>query len=137
MHVGDIVKMMPLGKIEVGDRFIVTPCANFSRVKPDPVEVEAYKVARVWVDLVKIGQEPKEKVNTWRMRRDTQDSGDRHYSQHNSQFYNQEQYDRLMLDRAVQRTLQAHRITIETQSPHFRDFEFQLALANWLTSNYS
>ena len=135
MHVGDIVKLMPLGKIEVGDRFIVTP-ATFHRVEREPVQVEAYKVARVWIDLVKVGEEPN-RINTWRMRRDTQDSGDRNYSQHNSQFYTQEQYDRLMLDKAVQRTLLAHRITIETQSPHFRDFEFQLALADWLTTNHS
>lgn len=119
--------------IKVGDTLIVEPCANFSPRgrKPEPVEVTVTKAARVWVEMTKTGEEPNF-GNTWRMRRDTQDSGDRKYSQHNSHFYSVEQFEERQLVAGCRQILKDAKVDFDWRSPLYGNNEFLVALASFV-----
>lgn len=116
--------------VKVGDLLVVEPC-NFTRGPIEPVEVMVTKAARVWLEMTKVGEEPNY-GNTWRMRRDTQNSGNTKYSQHNSYFFTPEQFAKRQQAQVCRRILREHGIEIGVRSKHRNDESFLLDLASWL-----
>lgn len=85
-----------LGEIKQGDEVFVRRSFNESREQlPECryIPARVVKVARVWIDLCADPARMSEDVDrinlarkAWRMRRDTQDEGDRQYTQRNASF---------------------------------------------------
>jgi hypothetical protein len=123
--------MSEANQIKVGTRLVVEPCQSFSRKPVPAVEVVVTKAARVWLEMTKEGEEPNF-GNTWRMRRDTQDSGDRRYSQHNSHFFTPEQFAKRQQVQACGKILREAGLEFSNRSPLRNDEQFRIDLAGWL-----
>lgn len=73
-----------LGELKVGDTvWVEEPRYRLSKDAPPAVLAEVASIARVWITVTRKGDShPRE----WRFRLDTQDEGDRRYTQHNAHF---------------------------------------------------
>ena len=116
--------------VKVGDHLIVEDPAPRRNVPRGTYEVVVTKAARVWLEMAEV--EPGKYPRAWRMRRDTQDSGDRVYSQSNSRFYTLEQFAERQQDRVCAAVLRDHWVEISHKSRHYGDKQFQRELASWL-----
>jgi len=122
-------------KLKVGDR-LVMEWATFGNNRRDgwkpPVSVVVTDVKRVWV-TVEIDDEGYTGWNKeFKFRLDTQDSGDRNYSQHNHDFYSLEQYAKLTLARSCDQVLKEAYIDISPRSRWYQDDDFKVALASFI-----
>ncbi|HEX5543647.1 MAG TPA: hypothetical protein VFX60_19190 [Micromonospora sp.] len=104
-----------LGKIAEGDEVFVWP-RKYGRGGPnEPVAANVTKVARVWIELIE-GQPHLGGVHRreWRMRRDTQNEGQGHYS---ARFVTADQlaYDKRVSE--ADRVLREQGIDLRRESP--------------------
>jgi hypothetical protein len=113
-----------LGTLAPGDKVYVTP-PRYGLIEPEPIEATVKSVARVWVTIVGTVGERKH-PQEWRMRLDTQDEGDRNYSQRNARFETPDQhaYDRRLT--AAYNYLLGQGIRLDWDSP-WRDRTVELA----------
>lgn len=111
--------------IKVGDPVVVSPSRYGCK---EPVQAVVTKVARVWITVSEplVVRHPRE----WRLRRDTQDSGDRNYPQHNSRFYTLPQWADHLEEERVRKILREHRIDIGPHSPLYQNEAFKAELAD-------
>lgn len=132
----DEMKRPELGKLAVGDTVYVWPATSKRKQDAKPVPARVTSVARVWVELESVetfetihGTRPR---RTWRMRLDSQDSGNRMYSQRNDSFITAEQlaYDQRIT--AAYRVLRKYGIDIVRFGPSDND-AFRVRLADMLT----
>ncbi len=79
----------PLGEIKAGDEVIVET-GNWHRGTFEPIKARISKASRVWIELVEISD--KRWRHSWRMRRDTQNAGNKDYPQNGDRFLTPEQY---------------------------------------------
>ena len=120
-------------KLKVGDRLVMewSGLEQRHRHKP-PVSVVVTDVKRVWV-TVEIDDEGHTGCNKeFKFRLDTQDSGDRNYSQHNHHFYSLEQYAKLTLARSCDQIFKEAYIDISPRSRWYQDADFKVALASFI-----
>ena len=106
-------KRPALGDIAEGATVYVWPSTNGRSRKPDarPAPAKLAKASRVWMTIECITDDdwPRE----WRMRRDTQDEGNRMHPQQNARFVTPEQlaYDDAVA--AARRTILEHGLIID------------------------
>lgn len=122
-------KRPELGEIKTGDPVFVRRSMNDMRGRPASdryIPARIFKVARVWVGIEQTDEEPGVPgVQTWRMRRDTQDEGTR-YIGSNASFVTPEQKAHDEQLATAQDYLREAGIGLSDTSP-WRDRELDLA----------
>lgn len=113
--------------LKPGDEVLVVRPSNLNRrlsLKDRTQRAVVKSVARVWCELE---THPDERFpNFWRMRLDTQDEGDRQFSQNNARFYTPEQYAAMVAKNEACALLNAQGIRVDMDSP-WRGREVELA----------
>ncbi len=126
------------GTLTEGDTVYVWEAARVRSADAGPVPARVASVGRTWVMLESVrtretgsGTQPH---RTWRMRLDTQDSGNRMRSQRNHRFVTADQlaYDQRIT--AAYRVLREHGIDIVRFGPSDND-AFRVRLADMLTAD--
>lgn len=124
----------PLGKLEVGDTVWVQEATYRRSAGAPPIALaEVVSIARVWVTIArKDNGHPRE----WRMRLDTQDEGDRRYTQRNAVFRTPAQQLWHWASTEASEYLRGQRITIDRGSPWGTEAgTIRLARIIWEASN--
>jgi hypothetical protein len=120
-------------ELVIGSPVVVSLPQHRARKKGEQVPAQVTDKARVWVTLTETATD---RPRTWRMRLDTQDEGDRMYSQHNARFRTSEQAVHSEAASEARSYLAEQGIEIQLRSP-WRDEQRVIELARmiWRHSN--
>lgn len=124
-----------LGELKVGDTvWVQQPRNRRSAGSPPAVLAEVATVARVWITVKRKDNDghPRD----WRMRLDTQDEGDRQYTQHNASFRTPAQQLWHWAHTEASTYLRDQGVTVEMRSPWSNEAgTIRLARIIWEASN--
>lgn len=116
--------------LALGQLVVVTDPVRRRNEEPRTHSAKITEIKKIWLTLTEDTDAPNPR--TWRMRRDTQDSGNVNYSQNNSHFYTIPQWIERQIGKETDKILRERAISVEFRSPLYGNKSFLRALADFV-----